>query len=156
MILTGCVVLLAWIPLRLYPGVGTIANVLIIGLAADAGLALIPRPDQLWMQILLLCGGMVGTGLAGALYIGARLGTGPRDGLWVGIAQKTGASTRLVRTVLELTVLGTGWLLGGTVGVGTVLYAIAIGPVVQLFARHVIVLPKRAEPRTDTSELRTV
>ncbi|MGO2660185.1 membrane protein YczE [Mycetocola reblochoni] len=143
-IATGVLVLLAWIPLRQSPGVGTIANVVVIGLAADAGLALIPEPNGLVAQIALLVGGIVGNGLAGALYIGARLGTGPRDGLWVGLARRTGLSTRLIRTVLELTVLVTGWLLGGTVGVGTVLYAIAIGPVVQLFARRVVVLPRSA------------
>lgn len=140
-IVVGALVLLAWVPLRQAPGVGTILNVVLIGLAADAGLAIMARPDALWAQVLLLIGGIIGNGLAGALYIGARLGTGPRDGLWVGLSRRTGLSTRLVRTVLELTVLAAGWLLGGTVGLGTVLYALAIGPLVQVFAPRCIVRP---------------
>lgn len=140
-IAVGALVLLAWVPLRQAPGVGTILNVVLIGLAADAGLAIMARPDALWAQALLLIGGIIGNGLAGALYIGARLGTGPRDGLWVGLSRRTGLSTRLVRTVLELTVLAAGWLLGGTVGLGTVLYALAIGPLVQVFAPRCIVRP---------------
>ncbi|MGJ9414376.1 YitT family protein [Aeromicrobium sp. CF4.19] len=130
-ILTGVFLLLLWVPLRQRPGVGTVLNVIVIGLAADLGLALIPTSDLLVWQALLLVGGIVGNGVAGALYIGARLGPGPRDGLWLGLVERTGRSVRFWRTTLELTVLVVGFVLGGTVGVGTVAYALAIGPVVQ-------------------------
>ena len=132
-IAVGAIVLLLWIPLRQRPGVGTVLNVILIGLAADAGIALVAPPEELWARIVLLVLGVVGNGLAGALYIGARLGAGPRDGLWVALVERTGVSVRLIRTGLELSVLVTGFLLGGTVGVGTVLYALAIGPIVQFF-----------------------
>lgn len=132
-IVTGAVVLLLWIPLRQRPGIGTVLNVVVIGLAADAGIAVIPQPDHLWLRALLLAGGIVGNGFAGALYIGAALGPGPRDGLWLGLVRRTGRSVRLWRTVIEVTVLSVGVVLGGTVGVGTVLYAVTIGPIVQAF-----------------------
>jgi uncharacterized membrane protein YczE len=132
-IAVGAIVLLAWIPLRQRPGIGTVLNVVIIGLAADAGIALVDAPDALWARIALLLVGVVGNGLAGALYIGAQLGPGPRDGLWVAIVDRTGVSVRMARTGIEITVLVTGFLLGGTVGAGTVLYALAIGPLVQAF-----------------------
>lgn len=132
-IVVGAIVLLLWIPLRQRPGIGTLLNVVIIGLAADAGIALVDAPDALWARISLLLVGVVGNGLAGALYIGAQLGPGPRDGLWVAIVDRTGVSIRAARTGIEITVLVTGFLLGGTVGLGTVLYALAIGPLVQLF-----------------------
>lgn len=132
-IAVGVVVMLAWIPLRQRPGIGTILNIALIGIAADVTLAWLPTPDVLAVQVLMLLGGVVGNALAGALYVGANLGTGPRDGLWVGISRRTGLSVRLVRTALEVTVLAIGFALGGTVGVGTVVYALAIGPLVQLF-----------------------
>jgi uncharacterized membrane protein YczE len=132
-IVVGAIVLLLWIPLRQRPGIGTLLNVVIIGLAADAGIALVDAPAALWARISLLLVGVVGNGLAGALYIGAQLGPGPRDGLWVAIVDRTGVSIRAARTGIEITVLVTGFLLGGTVGLGTVLYALAIGPLVQLF-----------------------
>ncbi len=132
-IATGAFVLLLWIPLRQMPGVGTVLNVIVIGLAADFGIAVIMQPDAMWLRILLLVGGVVGNGFAGALYIGAALGPGPRDGLWLGLVRITGRSVRLWRTVIEVTVLVIGFALGGTVGVGTVLYAVTIGPIVQLF-----------------------
>ena len=131
-ILVGALVLLAWVPLRQRPGVGTIANVFVIGLAADATLWLVPAPAHLTLQITYLVVGILGNGLAGGLYIGAGLGPGPRDGLMTGLVRRTGRSVRLVRTTIELTVLAVGWLIGGTVGLGTVLYALAIGPLVQL------------------------
>lgn len=134
-IATGAVVLLLWIPLRQKPGVGTVLNVLVIGLAADLGIAVIARPDELWLRIVLLLGGVVGNGFAGALYIGAALGPGPRDGLWLGLVRRTGRSVRLWRTVIEVTVVVVGFALGGTVGIGTVLYALTIGPLVQYFLR---------------------
>ncbi|MET0820113.1 MAG: hypothetical protein ABWY58_04040 [Aeromicrobium sp.] len=132
-IATGAVVLLLWIPLRQMPGVGTVLNVLVIGLAADFGIAVIAQPDALWLRAVLLVGGIVGNGFAGALYIGAALGPGPRDGLWLGLVRRTGRSVRLWRTVIEVSVLAIGFVLGGTVGVGTVLYAVTIGPIVQAF-----------------------
>jgi uncharacterized membrane protein YczE len=132
-IVTGAVVLLLWIPLRQMPGVGTVLNVLVIGLAADLGIAVIAQPDALSLRVLLLLGGIVGNGFAGALYIGAALGPGPRDGLWLGLVRRTGRSVRLWRTVIEVTVLAVGFALGGTVGAGTVLYALTIGPIVQAF-----------------------
>jgi uncharacterized membrane protein YczE len=134
-IVTGAVVLLLWIPLRQMPGIGTVLNVVVIGLAADFGIAVIDRPDAMWLRILLLLGGVVGNGFAGALYIGAALGPGPRDGLWLGLVRLTGRSVRLWRTVVEITVLAVGFALGGTVGAGTVLYALTIGPIVQFFLR---------------------
>lgn len=132
-IVVGAVVLLLWVPLRQRPGLGTVLNVLLIGIAVDVTLAWLPTPDHLAVQATFLALGVVGNGLAGALYIGADLGTGPRDGLWTGVVRRTGRSVRLVRTGLEVTVLLVGFALGGTVGVGTVVYALAIGPVVQLF-----------------------
>jgi uncharacterized membrane protein YczE len=146
-VIVGAVVLLLWIPLRQWPGLGTVANIVVIGVAVDAGLALLPAPDQLPARIGLLLGGVVLNGLAGAVYIGSQLGPGPRDGLMTGLAARTGGSIRVIRTALELTVLAIGFLLGGTVGLGTVLYAVAIGPLVQLFLPWVVVrLPERTEP----------
>jgi uncharacterized membrane protein YczE len=132
-IVVGAIVRLLWIPLKQRPGIGTVLNVLLIGLAADAGIAVVAAPDALSARVALLVIGVVGNGLAGALYIGARLGTGPRDGLWVAVVEHTGLSVRVVRTGIEVTVLVAGFLLGGTVGIGTVLYALAIGPLVQFF-----------------------
>ena len=135
-ILTGAVVLLLWIPLKQWPGLGTVLNVIVIGLAMDATLALVPDPqlgtDWAWRAVLLAAG-IVLNGIAGGLYIGAQLGPGPRDGLMTGLAPLTGRSIGLVRTLIEVTVLAIGWLLGGTVGVGTVAYAVTIGPLVQFF-----------------------
>lgn len=136
-IVVGALVLLLWIPLRQRPGVGTVLNVVLIGLAADAGIALVGTPDALWARIALLVIGVVGNALAAALYIGARLGPGPRDGLWVALVERTGLSVRRIRTGIEVSVLITGFLLGGTVGVGTVLYALAIGPLTQFFLKRV-------------------
>lgn len=131
--LVGVVVLLCWIPLRQRPGVGTVSNVIVIGVAVDVSLAVLPNPAELLPRILFLTAGIVLNGLAAAVYIGARLGPGPRDGLTTGFCARTGTSLRLVRTVVELTVLVIGWLLGGTIGVGTVLYAVTIGPLTQAF-----------------------
>ncbi len=132
-IATGAAVLLLWIPLKQVPGIGTVLNVIIIGLAADFGIAVIDQPDNIWLRGLLLVGGVVGNGFAGALYIGARLGPGPRDGLWLGLVRRTRRSVRFWRTVIEVTVLAVGFVLGGTIGLGTVLYALTIGPIVQFF-----------------------
>lgn len=132
-IITGVLVLLLWIPLRQWPGLGTVANTIIIGVATDATLAVLETPDSLLARWTMLLSGIVINGFAGALYIGSQYGAGPRDGLMTGLARRTGRSIRLVRTSLEITVLLIGWLLGGVVGAGTVLYALMIGPVVQFF-----------------------
>ena len=134
-IATGAVVMLLWIPLRQRPGLGTVLNVILIGLAADATLVLVETPERLDVRVTYLVVGIVGNAFAGALYVGAGQGTGPRDGLWSGIVRRTGWSIRVVRTGLEVTVLVIGFLLGGTVGLGTVLYAVLIGPLVQVFLR---------------------
>src|SRR5512145_3100589 len=115
-IVVGALVLLAWIPLRQRPGLGTISNVFVIGLAVDAALALLPAPEPMAWRIAFLVAGVVLNGVATAAYIGARLGPGPRDGLMTGLVARTGRSVRLIRTSIELSVLATGWLLGGTVG----------------------------------------
>ena len=125
-------VLLLWIPLRQRPGVGTIANAAIIGFTTDATLRVLPEFESLTVRIVVLILAIVGNALAGALYIGAGLGPGPRDGLMTGLVARGVGSIRVVRTTIELTVLGIGWLLGGVVGVGTVLYALSIGPLLHL------------------------
>ena len=132
-VLVGVAVLLLWVPLRLRPGLGTASNVVVIGVAVDVGLAVLTTPSSLAARVLLLVLGVVGNGLAGAVYIGSQFGPGPRDGLMTGLARRTGLSLRLVRTGIEVSVLTLGFLLGGTLGAGTVLYALAIGPLVQLF-----------------------
>lgn len=128
--LVGILVLLLWIPLRQRPGYGTLANVLLVGLAAQAVLGVLPHPDRTWSQWVLLAAGIAVNAVATGLYVGAGLGPGPRDGLMTGLAAR-GYSIRLVRTAIELTVLALGWALGGTVGAGTVLYALTIGPLVH-------------------------
>lgn len=133
------VVLLAWIPLRQAPGLGTVANVLVIGVTSDATLAVLAGPSELWLRAVLLVLGIVLNGLASAMYIGAQLGPGPRDGLMTGISRRSGLSIRLVRTVQEVTVVGIGFTLGGPVGIGTVLYALSIGSLVQRFLPLLVV-----------------
>jgi uncharacterized membrane protein YczE len=127
-IIVSVIVLFAWWPLRQRLGVGTVMNALCVGLTIDVILSLFGPPHALGPRIALLVGGVIGNGIATGLYIGAGLGPGPRDGLSVGIAGR-GYSMRVVRTSIEATVLVTGFLLGGTVGVGTVFYALAIGPI---------------------------
>jgi uncharacterized membrane protein YczE len=132
-IATSFVVLLLWIPLRQWPGLGTVLNAVVVGLATDVMLGVLPPVGTLGARIPLMVVGIVGNGFAGALYIGSQLGPGPRDGLMTGLARRSGRSIRLVRTAIEVTVVVLGWLLGGVLGIGTVLYALAIGPVIQLF-----------------------
>ncbi|HSK26504.1 MAG TPA: hypothetical protein VK894_06300 [Jiangellales bacterium] len=146
-IAVGALVLLAWIPLRQRPGVGTVSNVVLIGLAVDASLALLTAPESLAVRVLWLTSGIVLNAVATAAYIGARLGPGPRDGLMTGLVHRTGRSVRLVRTALEVSVLGIGWLLGGTVGLGTVAYAVAIGPLVHLMLPRLTVPVDRETAR---------
>ncbi|RSD25645.1 membrane protein YczE [Amycolatopsis eburnea] len=136
--LISVVVLLLWIPLRQRPGIGTIANVVVISVMVDAVRAVVPDQHDLAWQIALLAGGIALNGVATATYVGARLGPGPRDGLMTGLAARTGWSVRLVRTGIEVTVVVVGFFLGGTVGVGTVLYALAIGPLTQALLPYVV------------------
>ena len=131
----GVAVLLAWIPLRNRPGIGTVANVIVIAVTVDVGMAILTTPASLPVRIAMMVGAVVLNAISTVLYIGAGLGPGPRDGLMTGLVVRTGLSVRLVRTSIEATVLTIGWLLGGTVGVGTVLYAFGIGPLVQFFVR---------------------
>ncbi|MFI8813165.1 MULTISPECIES: membrane protein YczE [unclassified Streptomyces] len=131
--LLGVLVLLLWIPLKQKPTLGTFANILVVGASSDLGLLLIPQNLGLATRVGLLIGCVVLNGLSVAIYVGARFGPGPRDGLMTGVSAATGLSIRLVRTLIEVTVLGVGWLLGGSAGVGTVLYALMVGPVTQFF-----------------------
>lgn len=131
----GAVVLLLWIPLRQRPGLGTVSNVFVVGLAMDATLAAVPDQRALAVRVPLLLAGVVLNGAATGLYIAARLGPGPRDGLMTGLHRRTGRSIRLMRTAVEVAVVATGFALGGTIGAGTVLYALSIGPLAQLFLR---------------------
>ena len=145
----GALVLLLWIPLRERPGVGTISNMLFVGLAANWSLSMLPAAQGLPAQIAFLVGGIVLQGIAAGVYIGAGLGPGPRDGLMTGLVRRTGWSIRSVRSGLEVAVVAAGWLLGGTVGIGTLLYAVAIGPLVQIFLK-LFTIPK---PRTSGERL---
>jgi uncharacterized membrane protein YczE len=132
-IVVSGVVLLLWIPMRQRLGLGTISNAIVIGIAIDVTLALVPAPVGLGWRAIVMVGAVVLNGLATGLYIGAGLGPGPRDGLMTGLAARGRFSIRAVRTAIEVTVLALGWLLGGTVGIGTVVYALAIGPLAQIF-----------------------
>ncbi|WP_206340032.1 YczE/YyaS/YitT family protein [Blastococcus litoris] len=140
-IAVGALVLLAWIPLRQRPGLGTVSNVVVLGLAMDATLALVAAPGSLPVRIAFLTGGVLLNAVATAAYIGVRFGPGPRDGLMTGLVRRTGGSVRLVRTSIEVAVVAVGWLLGGTLGLGTVLYAVAIGPLVQPLLPRLTVSP---------------
>jgi uncharacterized membrane protein YczE len=139
--IVGAAVLLAWIPLRQRPGLGTVSNVFVIGIAVDAALSIIPGAHFLPTQLGLLASGVFLNAVAGAAYIGAHFGPGPRDGLMTGLVKRTGGRVGVIRTAIELTVLATGFALGGTVGLGTVVYAVSIGPLLQLL------LPLLAVPR---------
>lgn len=146
-IVVGALVLLAWIPLRQRPGLGTVSNVIVIGLSVDASLAVLSAPDALPLRVALLLSGVLLNAVACAAYIGARFGPGPRDGLMTGLVARTGRSVRLVRTSIELTVLAAGFLLGGTVGVGTVVYALCIGPLVHTLL-PILAVPESRAPAT--------
>jgi len=150
-ILISCVVLVAWWPLRQRPGVGTVANAILVGVVIDLILSLAHPPHALWARLMLLAGGVLGNGIATGLYIGAGLGPGPRDGLSIAVAAR-GHSMRVVRTAIEATVLATGILLGGTVGIGTVLYALVIGPITHVTIPALSVAPReRASAPSHTS-----
>ncbi|MEJ7833698.1 MAG: hypothetical protein WKF79_12340 [Nocardioides sp.] len=145
-VLMSFVVLVLWVPLKEMPGLGTVSNAVVVGLAVDATLLVIGEPEHPLARTALMVGGVVLCGLATALYIGAQLGRGPRDGLMTGLHRRTGLSIRLVRTVLEVAVVLIGLVLGGVLGVGTVIFALTIGPVTQaLLPLFLVDLPA---PRT--------
>ena len=145
LVIVSFIVLLLWIPIRERPGFGTFANAVLIGVSVDVTMLVLDDVTSWPMRILLMVTGVALNALATALYIGASLGSGPRDGLMTGLVRRTGRSVRLVRTSLEVGVLAAGWLLGGTVGVGTLLYAFAIGPIVHvLLPPLTIAVPPRA------------
>lgn len=148
-ILVGALVLLLWIPLRERPGLGTVSNVFVIGVAIDLTLVWLPEMHHLPGRIGYATAGVLLNGVATAAYIGARFGPGPRDGLMTGFTRRTRVSLRLVRTSIEVVVVVTGWLLGGTLGVATVAYAVAIGPLVQLMLEPFTV-PEGPRPRRGT------
>jgi uncharacterized membrane protein YczE len=130
-IMAGALVLLAWVPLRERPGLGTVSNVVLVGLSMDWAILLVPAPQALTVRVPMMAAAVVLNGAATGLYLSARFGAGPRDGLMTGLHRLTGRSVRLVRTGIEAVVLGSGLLLGGSVGIGTVAYALAIGPLVH-------------------------
>ena len=132
-IIVGALVLLLWIPLRQRPGLGTVSNVVLIGVSMNVNLELFSAMHGLWLRGIVLAVSIVLGGVATGMYIGAHFGPGPRDGLMTGLARRTGRSIRLVRTGIELTVLAAGWVLGGSVGIGTIAYALLIGPLAQVF-----------------------
>jgi len=139
-IAVGALVLVFWVPLRQRPGLGTVSNVVVVGLAMNEVLAVVPDQHGLPRQLPMLVGAILLCGLATGMYISADLGPGPRDGLMTGLAARTGWSIRLTRTLIEATVLASGWLLGGSVGIGTVAFALGIGPAAQFFLR-VLAIP---------------
>ncbi|MEU2175029.1 MULTISPECIES: YczE/YyaS/YitT family protein [Nocardia] len=130
--ITGVVVLLVWIPLRQMPGLGTVSNVVVIAVSVDAGLAWLPSWDALAVRVGAMGAAVVLNAVASVLYIGAGMGPGPRDGLMTGLVRRTGRSVWMVRTAIELTVLTTGFVLGGSVGIGTLVYAFGIGPLIHM------------------------
>ncbi len=130
-IVTGVVIFLIWIPLQVRPGIGTVLNLFLIGIAIDATLFVLDDPEGLVLRTAYLLLGVVTVGVGSGLYLGTNHGPGPRDGLMTGLNRLTGVPISLVRGVIELSALGIGWVLGGTVGVGTVVFALLIGPSVQ-------------------------
>jgi uncharacterized membrane protein YczE len=155
--LIGAAVLLLWIPIRQRPGVGTVLNVLLIGPSAQLGLWIIPQQTAPVIQGLVYAGGLLLLAVATGLYIGARLGPGPRDGLMTGLVKRTGWRIWIVRTAIEVTVLTIGWVLGGQVGIGTVAFALLIGPLVNLTLPLLVVpvgpLPAGRQKKTNPKEV---
>ena len=133
-IIVGALVLLLWIPIREKPGVGTVVNILLIGVFTNIALAVVQSASGVLHQGIWLIAGLLLVGLGSVLYLGSQLGAGPRDGLMLGLSRKTGRSLHLTRTALELSVLVGGWFLGGAVGVGTLLFALTIGPVIHFMS----------------------
>lgn len=150
-IIVGAVVLLAWVPLRERPGLGTVLNVVVIGLTTDAALLVLETPDAMATRLVYLAVGALLFGPGSGLYIGAGLGPGPRDGLMTGLAARGVGSIRLVRTGIELTALVAGWLLGGSVGLGTVVFAVTIGPNVQFFLPRLTIVDR--QPAADPGSI---
>ncbi len=153
--LTGLVVLACWIPLRQRPGAGTVANVVVISAAVNPALDLLGRlgdPLPMAARVAMLATGIVLNGLATALYVGAGLGPGPRDGLMTGLVARTGWPLRAVRTGIEVSVVAVGWVLGGTLGVGTLAYALAVGPLVHLWLPRLTHARPAGEPATMAAE----
>jgi uncharacterized membrane protein YczE len=146
-VIVGVIVLLLWIPLRQRPGFGTVSNVIVIGLVIDAVLVTVPPVHGLAARVVVMLAGVVLNGIATGAYIGAGLGPGPRDGLMTGLAAR-GHSIRVVRTGIEVTVLVTGWLLGGAVGLGTVVYALGIGPIAHVSIPRLAIRVSAIEPST--------
>jgi len=144
----GIGVLLLWIPIKQKPGIGTVLNVLLIGPSAELGLALIPAPEGILLQVAYFAGGLALLAIATGLYIGARFGPGPRDGLMTGIHRRFGWKIWIVRTAIEVTVLTVGWILGGNVGLGTLAFALLIGPMVN------VTLPLLLVPAALSKEVR--
>ncbi|MDO5662792.1 MAG: hypothetical protein Q4G40_08860 [Brachybacterium sp.] len=155
-IVMSLLVLLAWIPLRQSPGIGTLANALWVGVAIDATLAVLPTATTLTAQTAMLLGGILLNGAAGAVYIGALLGPGPRDGVMTGLHLRFGLPIAPVRIGLEVLVLATGWLLGGPVGLGTLAYALLIGPITHLVLPHVVVPVRRGPAPTPFASQGTI
>ncbi len=156
-VLVSIIVLLLWLPLRQRYGIGTIANAFLVGPFADVGLWLIPDGQPLWLRLCFFAAGLVMIGVATGLYIGARFGPGPRDGLMTGLHARTGRPIWMVRTALEVSVVAIGWVLGGVVGAGTVIFALGIGPLCQYFLPIFKVAlpedsapPSLAKPEADT------
>jgi uncharacterized membrane protein YczE len=137
--LTGAIVLLLWIPIRQKPGVGTVLNMLLVGPSAQLGLWLIPAPESMVLRVPLFAAGLLLLAIATGLYIGARFGPGPRDGLMTGIHRRWGGKLWIIRTSIEVTVLAVGWVLGGNVGVGTLAFALLIGPLVGFILPRLVV-----------------
>lgn len=140
-IIVGLVVLLGWIPLKQRVGWGTVANIVVVGIVLDLTLLVMPHPDPLWLRAAVLVAGVLIIGYASGLYIGAGLGPGVRDGLMTGLADR-GINIGVARFGIEAVVLIGGWLLGGTVGIGTVLFAVALGPLVAYFLPRLTVVPR--------------
>ncbi|GAA3946258.1 hypothetical protein [Microbacterium soli] len=153
-VIVSGIVLLMWIPLRQRLGIGTVLNALLVGPAADVGFLLIPVVDALWVRILFFAVGLTILAAATGLYIGARFGPGPRDGLMTGLHTVTGRPIWVVRTALEVTVVLIGWLLGGDVGVGTLAFALLVGPLCQFFMRVFDVEVPTAPPGGEGQDLR--
>jgi uncharacterized membrane protein YczE len=146
LVIVSFLVMIAWVPLREMPGIGTISNAILIGASTDAFLAVLPDAHAVTLRVLFLVAGVGLQGMATAAYIGAQFGRGPRDGLMTGLARRTGHSLRLVRTAMELTVLVLGLLLGGVAGIGTIVYALGIGPLSQSMLPHLIVATASSSP----------
>lgn len=147
--LVGLLVLLLWIPLRQRPGIGTLANILLVGTSMQLTILALPAMNGFVTQVIVFLGGMALVALASGIYIGARLGPGPRDGLMTGMNSRLGWPVWACRLTIEATVLLFGWLLGGTVGIGTVLFAAGIGPLVHVALRLLDVSRRGAAAEVD-------